>query len=168
MSFKLSSVHAKTYEVISVGAIHEEIVSLGVYNLVVTPIYATDVLEDTANGTLRFKVLPNIYPQVLGASTNISDAPKPINALPILKFLQENDTVEINFKDCQYSQNSVERIPSTENYEIRYAGQANSVIINAITIPEFPEIFCSTTLTAVIMAVSMFLTHRIEKSRTRH
>ena len=120
MPFALTFVSAKTYEVVSIGAIHEAAYSPGNYYMAVTPLCGTDVVNDTAKGILKFRVLPNpdTYAQALGASTYISDVSRPINNLPIFELLEDGDLVEIDFKNCQYSQISIERILSTNNYMI--------------------------------------------------
>jgi hypothetical protein len=150
LAFNAFFAFAQTYEILSIGAVHVE--DDTVY---VTPVYGTDVLEDTVNGILRFKVVehPLGYQQLLGASTNISDISKPIQQLPILKTLNAGDIVEIDYKDCNYTQKSIEQIPLTDNYLILYAGQANACQINGNTIPELT----SNITVATLLLVSLCL-----------
>jgi hypothetical protein len=100
LTFGVSLASAKTYEIVAVGAIHYEDDTL-----YVTPAYGRDVLNDSANGILRFTVLnhPFGWQQLLGAGKNVSDVSKPIKALPILKTLNEGEIVEMNYKDCGYT-----------------------------------------------------------------
>lgn len=152
LAFSVSFVSAKTYEVVQVGAVHSYYDALQEADVTdVTPVYGTSVLQDNANGILRFKVIDNHegYTQLLGASKNVADVGQAIDALPILKTLYIGDTVEINFKDCQYSLKSVTQINQTSNYLIQYVGQANSVTINAVQVPEF------TNITAVLLSAML-------------
>lgn len=154
LAFNAFFAFAQTYEILSIGAVHVE--DDTVY---VTPVYGTDVLEDTVNGILRFKVVEHplgyqqLLEQLLGASTNISDISKPIQQLPILKTLNVGDIVEIDYKDRNYTQKSIEQIPLTDNYLILYAGQANACQINGNTIPEFT----SNITVATLLLVSLCL-----------
>ena len=157
LGLSVPSAFAEIYEIVAVGAVHVEDDTV-----VVTPVYGTDVLLDDVNGILRFKVLehPLGYEQLLGAGKNTTDVTKPIDALPILETLSEGDIVELNFKDCEYSEKMVQPIPLTDNYLIAYVGQANSVTINAVEIPEFTgflllTVFMSATFTAILLRKSV-------------
>jgi len=153
--FMLSSVSAKTYEVVSIGAIHQD----EHYQILVTPLYGTDVVNDTANGILKFTVTMNLdgYTQVLGASNSTSDISKTPNNMPVFEMLQVGDIIQIDFKNCQYSQLSIQKIPSTNNYMILYSGQANSVQINSTAIPEFPQLYCFATVLAILMVFEVLI-----------
>ncbi|MEM3641668.1 MAG: LamG domain-containing protein, partial [Candidatus Bathyarchaeia archaeon] len=147
------SYFSKTYKILYISAIHIE--DDAIY---VTPVYVTDVFHDTINCILRFRVLehPLGHQQLLSASTNTSDALKPINELPILKILNVSDIVEINYKNCNYTQLSVEQEPLTNNYWITYAGQANSVTINSTEIPEFTFVAIIATLLFAALGIIIF------------
>jgi len=141
----------QTYEVVICGAYHVEDDTI-----VVTPIYATDVVDNSVEGTLSFRVLehPVGYDQVIGASTNISDVGKPVDMLPIFKFLEPDDIVVINYKDCEYSEKVVQKEPLTQNYWVLYTGQANSVTINTTEIPEFSgSMFLPAFLAALLISL---------------
>lgn len=100
----------------------------------------------------------------LGASRNASDASTVINELPAITLLREGDMVQIDFKDCEYSQKTVTQDPLTRNYLIIYAGQANSVTVNAIeVIPEFPTIMAMTILVLSTLTVLSLRKRKKEK-----
>lgn len=155
-----SPCQGQTYEIVICGAYHVEDDTV-----VVTPLYATDVVDDSVEGTLSFKVLehPTGYTQVIAASTNISDVDRPLDALPIFIVLEQDDVVEINYKDCEYSEKVVQKEPLTQNYWIVYTGQTNSVTINAVEIPEFPSwlLFLPTFL--VVSLFMVLLRHRTSR-----
>jgi hypothetical protein len=149
LTVSLPSAFAQTYAIVAVGAIH-----YADDTLYVTPVYGKDVLNDSLNGILRFTVLnhPLGWQQYLGASKNVSDVSKPINALPILKTLNEGEIIEINYKDCEYTNFTITQDP-LQNYWIAYIGQANSATINTVEIPEFSSIIATTTFFAVTIAI---------------
>jgi len=140
----------QVYKVVICGAYHvkDDMV-------VVTPLYATDVIDDTVEGTLSFKVLehPTDYTQVIAASTNLSDVDKPLESLPIFMVLEPDDIVEINYKDCEYSEKVVQKEPLTQNYWIVYIGEANSVKVNMTEIPEFPGWLLATFIEMLLFIV---------------
>ena len=141
----------QTYEVVICGAYHVEDDTV-----VVTPLYATDVVDDSVEGTLSFRVLehPAGYTQVIAASTNVSDVDKPLDALPIFMVLEPDDVAEINYKDCEYSEKVVQKEPLGQNYWIVYTGQANFATVNAVEIPEFPSWLL---LLPTFLVVSLFI-----------
>ncbi len=160
LAVNVPSAFAQTYAIVAVGAIHYEDDTL-----YVTPVYGRDVLNDSVNGILRFTVLnhPLGWQQLLGAGKNVSDVSKPINALPILKILNESEIVEINYKNCEYTNFTITQDPF-QNYWIAYIGQANSATLNTVEISEFTDIIAVATLLSTTLGI-ILLTKKLTKSR---
>jgi len=143
--------YAQTYRVVILGSIHKE----GSRTVVDPGVWGTNLVDDTVNGILEFDVVehPLGYEQMLGASEKPTEGE--LLNLPILKKLKTGDHVRIDYKGCKVEK-SYTKAPLRDEYHIFFVGEANSVTINTVEIPEFSKVPAMVlVLTALTVGVSL-------------
>lgn len=127
------------------------------YQLVIVTAYGRDIIDDPANGILSFTVVESS-----GESSQVAIDVEKDGTHDILEEFSPGDTVTVTY-DPSYLVVNKFFIPDPQNppnQRIIWEGEADSVTINSIEIPEFPvflipPIFLMATLLAIVISTQI-------------